>query len=93
LDPEVIAARAKPDKPRSESLLPKDSQAKTSVGCAVVELFRLIGRFITIHRKIAVDNTNAVIDHFAALRKIVTAGVLMNGAATAQLGKFFDEPG
>ena|SRR5438128_2018498 len=48
---------------------------------------------VPIERKIAVDNTDAIIDEFAALGKIITASILMNGATAAQFGEFFDEPG
>ncbi len=53
----------------------------------------MVRRFVPVHREITVDNADSVIDDFAALGKIITANVLVNGAAAAQFGEFFDEPG
>src|SRR5438128_1651066 len=61
--------------------------------CAVVERVGLIRWLSPIHRKVAVHNADAIIDDFVALRKIIAASVFVDGAAAAEFGEFFDEPG
>src|SRR5688572_20332472 len=60
---------------------------------AVVERGLLIDWLVPIHRKVAVDDVHAVFGDFAAVGKIIAAGVFMDRAAAAQLSEFVDEPG
>jgi hypothetical protein len=48
---------------------------------------------IRIDREIAVNNAYTIIDDILVLGKIVAANILVDGATTAQIREFFDEPG
>lgn len=74
-------------------LFPKILKQEALQSRAVVERCLLIDRLVPIHRKVAVDDVDAVFGDFAPIGKIVTAGVFVNGAAAAQLSELVDEPG
>ena len=57
------------------------------------EDFLSVGLLIPVHREIAVNDAHPIIDDFIGLGKIVAADILVDGAAAAQFGEFFDEPG
>ena len=89
----LSALHSQLDVRQSESLLPKDSQAGSSAEWRSSRGRLLIDRLVPIHGKVAIDNVHAIFRDFAAVGKIIAAGVFVDGAAATQLGEFVDQPG
>jgi hypothetical protein len=55
--------------------------------------FGSVRLYLPVHREVTIDDTDTIIYDFICMGQVVPTDILVDGATTAQLRKFFYYPG